>query len=657
MRAWSCWARTSAGSAASSAPPTGLQDEFGAERVHRHAAGRVGDHRRRDRHGALRPAPGAGDPVRRLHLSRLRSDRERAGQVPLPLGRRVPGAGRHPHAGRRRHQGRALPLAVARGAVHPHPGPEGGLPSNPIDAKGLLASAIRGEDPVIFMEPKRVYRAARGDVPAGDYTIPLGEAKVVAAQGAARSPSSPGARWSTPRSRRPSKGAERGLRSRGDRPAHAAAVRHRGHASTSVREDRPGGDRARGAAHLRLRRRAGGDHRRRGRSCHLEAPILRVTGFDTPFPYTLEHEYLPDADRDPGRRRAGRELLGAWRSAVYEFRLPDIGEGVVEGEVVRWLVKEGDPSARTSRMVEVMTDKATVEIPSPRAGTVAQLHVRRGADLPGRQGADRHRDRTAPQAARRAAGAAGAAPAARGRRPPRSHRRRQAERACNAPRRAAGAGDAGDAQAGARPAASTSAGGGHRPSGRITSDDVRPSGARRRRVPRRRAHAPSRRRRRRRARPVPRRAQEDRREPGARQAHGRALHLRRGGRRHRAGRAARASANAALAAAARREALVPARSSSRRRSAALKKFPQLNATLDEAARRDRPAAQLPHRRGHRDRRRADRAGGARRRRESLVELAPRDRAAGRRSPAPARRRARSSPARRSPSPAWARSAG
>src|SRR3954471_18154333 len=51
-------------------------------------------------------------------------------------------------------------------------------PSNPVDAKGLLASAIRGEDPIIFMEPKRVYRASRGEVPAGEDTIPLAEAKV-----------------------------------------------------------------------------------------------------------------------------------------------------------------------------------------------------------------------------------------------------------------------------------------------------------------------------------------------------------------------------------------------------------------------------------------------------------------------------------------------
>ncbi len=74
---------------------------------------------------------------------------------------------------------------------------------------------------------------------------------------------------------------------------------------------------------------------------------------------------------------------------MYEFRLPDIGEGVAEGEVVRWLVKEGDVLQEDQPMVEIMTDKATVEIPTPRAGRVAKLHVRRRADLPGRQGADR----------------------------------------------------------------------------------------------------------------------------------------------------------------------------------------------------------------------------------------------------------------------------
>jgi pyruvate dehydrogenase E1 component beta subunit len=51
--------------------------------------------------------------------------------------------------------------------------------SNPYDTKGLLVSAIRNPDPVVFLEPKRVYRAIRGEVPEEDYTVPLNEAKVV----------------------------------------------------------------------------------------------------------------------------------------------------------------------------------------------------------------------------------------------------------------------------------------------------------------------------------------------------------------------------------------------------------------------------------------------------------------------------------------------
>src|SRR5436305_6976471 len=52
-------------------------------------------------------------------------------------------------------------------------------PSNPYDAKGLLLASIRDPDPVMFFEPKRVYRAAKGDVPEGDYTVPLSKASVL----------------------------------------------------------------------------------------------------------------------------------------------------------------------------------------------------------------------------------------------------------------------------------------------------------------------------------------------------------------------------------------------------------------------------------------------------------------------------------------------
>ncbi|HKZ47254.1 MAG TPA: dihydrolipoamide acetyltransferase family protein [Thermoplasmata archaeon] len=61
-----------------------------------------------------------------------------------------------------------------------------------------------------------------------------------------------------------------------------------------------------------------------------------------------------------------------------EFHLPDIGEGVSEGEIVKWLVKEGDPIKEEQLMVEVMTDKATVQIPSPWTGKVAKLLAKEG---------------------------------------------------------------------------------------------------------------------------------------------------------------------------------------------------------------------------------------------------------------------------------------
>ncbi|HZL17421.1 MAG TPA: alpha-ketoacid dehydrogenase subunit beta [Polyangia bacterium] len=166
-------------------------------------------------------------------------------------------------------------------------------PSNPYDAKGLLASAIRGEDPVIFMEPKRYYRAARGEVPEGEYTIPLGAAKIAR----------PGSQvtvlaWSAmvhTALEAAAKGAERGydlevidLRTLipFDQEAILTSVRKTGRVVIVHEAPRTSGFGAELSATIAEKA-----------ILHLEAPILRVTGFDTPFPYTLEHEYLPDADR------------------------------------------------------------------------------------------------------------------------------------------------------------------------------------------------------------------------------------------------------------------------------------------------------------------------------------------------------------------------
>src|SRR5512142_203997 len=67
---------------------------------------------------------------------------------------------------------------------------------------------------------------------------------------------------------------------------------------------------------------------------------------------------------------------------AYEFKLPDIGEGMAEGEIVRWLVKEGDELKQDQPMVEVMTDKATVEIATPRAGRVLERRFKEGERCP-----------------------------------------------------------------------------------------------------------------------------------------------------------------------------------------------------------------------------------------------------------------------------------
>lgn len=65
-----------------------------------------------------------------------------------------------------------------------------------------------------------------------------------------------------------------------------------------------------------------------------------------------------------------------------EFKLPDIGEGIAEGEIVKWLVKEGDAVKEHQSVVEVMTDKATVEVPSPANGTIAKIHAQAGQTVP-----------------------------------------------------------------------------------------------------------------------------------------------------------------------------------------------------------------------------------------------------------------------------------
>ena len=67
---------------------------------------------------------------------------------------------------------------------------------------------------------------------------------------------------------------------------------------------------------------------------------------------------------------------------AYEFKLPDLGEGLTEGEIARWLVAEGQDVSEDDPLVELQTDKTTVEIPSPAAGTVSRILVDEGEVVP-----------------------------------------------------------------------------------------------------------------------------------------------------------------------------------------------------------------------------------------------------------------------------------
>lgn len=103
------------------------------------------------------------------HASRLRN-RSRGGYT-VPLVVRCPyGGGVHALE----HHSESFEAAYAHIA-----GLKVVIPSRPFDAKGLLTAAMRDPDPVLFMEPKKVYRSIREDVPVGEFTIPLGEANVV----------------------------------------------------------------------------------------------------------------------------------------------------------------------------------------------------------------------------------------------------------------------------------------------------------------------------------------------------------------------------------------------------------------------------------------------------------------------------------------------
>ncbi len=175
----------------------------------------------------------------------------------------------------------------------PIPGLKVVCPSNPRDAKGLLLSSLRDPDPVLFFEPKRIYRATKGEVPEGEFEVPLGVAAVnrvgsdvtVLAYGAMLYEALDAA----------AKAAEQGVSCEVidlrtlwpvDIDTIVASVRKTGRVVVVHEAPRTNGL---GAELITLINEKA--------FYHLQAPPCRVTGFDTPFPYSLEMEYLPLSHR------------------------------------------------------------------------------------------------------------------------------------------------------------------------------------------------------------------------------------------------------------------------------------------------------------------------------------------------------------------------
>jgi 2-oxoisovalerate dehydrogenase E1 component beta subunit len=166
-------------------------------------------------------------------------------------------------------------------------------PSNPYDAKGLLLASIRDPDPVLFFEPKRVYRAAKGDVPEGDYTVELGRAKVVRAgkdvtviAWGAMLYEALAAAEDAEKQRISAEVLDLRTLWPVDIDAIVESVKKTGRVVVVHEAPKTCGFGAELVALVNEKA-----------FLHLEAPPVRVTGFDTPFPYTLEMEYLPLAHR------------------------------------------------------------------------------------------------------------------------------------------------------------------------------------------------------------------------------------------------------------------------------------------------------------------------------------------------------------------------
>lgn len=167
------------------------------------------------------------------------------------------------------------------------------IPATPYDTKGLLTTALRDHDPVMFLEPKKIYRTVRGDVPDEDYTVPIGKANIardgedvtVFAYGAMLHVAMEAAELASAKGINVEVVDLRTLLPF-DIDTILSSVKKTGRVVIVHEACKTCGFGAEIAAQIAERA-----------LLQLEAPIVRVAGFDVPFPYILEDEYMPNANR------------------------------------------------------------------------------------------------------------------------------------------------------------------------------------------------------------------------------------------------------------------------------------------------------------------------------------------------------------------------
>jgi pyruvate/2-oxoglutarate/acetoin dehydrogenase E1 component len=218
------------------------------------------------------------------HVSRMRNRSQGRFTVPMVL--------RFPYGGGVRaleHHSESIETYF----VH-MPGLKVVVPSNPRDAKGLLASAIRDPDPVVFMEPKRLYRAGKEDVPEGELTEPLGKARVVregtdvtlVGWGAMVPKMLKAAELVAAKGTSAEVVDVRTLKPYDEATVHAS-IQRTGRAVVVQEAPRTLGFASEVAARANEKL-----------MLSLSAPVIRVTGFDVPFPYyKMEGWAVPSVDR------------------------------------------------------------------------------------------------------------------------------------------------------------------------------------------------------------------------------------------------------------------------------------------------------------------------------------------------------------------------